>query len=91
MATLPTRYSLSTFFGQTSYTRSSLTAGSEVLKEFSFLFVHGFPPKPLWLIPANIYQTDLFSVPVAAFIIENYKQLQPNSSDTIVQLLPQIS
>lgn len=35
--------------------------------------------------------TGLFSATVAAFIIESYKQLQPNSSDTTVLLLAQIS
>ncbi|KAH8983946.1 hypothetical protein EDB86DRAFT_2746910, partial [Lactarius hatsudake] len=37
------------------------------------------------------FQTGLFSATVAAFIIESYKQLQPNSSDTTVLLLAQIS
>jgi Family of unknown function (DUF6535) len=36
-------------------------------------------------------QTGLFSATVAAFIIESYKQLQSNSSDTTVLLLTQIS
>ncbi|KAF8266282.1 hypothetical protein EI94DRAFT_217344 [Lactarius quietus] len=35
--------------------------------------------------------TGLFSATVAAFIIESYKQLQPNSGDTTVLLLAQIS
>ncbi|KAI0245968.1 hypothetical protein BJV78DRAFT_1136304, partial [Lactifluus subvellereus] len=35
--------------------------------------------------------TGLFSATVAGFIIESYKQLQPNSSDTTVLLLAQIS
>lgn len=35
--------------------------------------------------------TGLFSATVAAFIIESYKQLQPDSSETMVLLLAQIS
>ncbi|KAI0248893.1 hypothetical protein BJV78DRAFT_1284430 [Lactifluus subvellereus] len=63
----------------------------EIPMELSSLFVHGFPLKPLRLIPANVYQTGPFSSPVAAFITEIYKQLQPNSSDTTVLLLTQSS
>ena len=37
------------------------------------------------------FQTGLFSATVAAFIIESYKQLQPDSGDTTVLLLAQIS
>ena len=37
------------------------------------------------------YQTGLFSATVASFIIESYKQLQPDSGNTTVLLLAQIS
>jgi hypothetical protein len=49
--------------------------------------------KPSLVIAADIiaYQTGLFSVTVTAFIIESYKQLRPDSGDTIVLLLAQIS
>ncbi len=50
------------------------------------------PLNPVWLLRLIFaYQTGLFSATVAAFIIESYKQLQPNSSDTTILLLAQIS
>jgi hypothetical protein len=46
------------------------------------------------LVPLTWYeyfQTGLFSATVTVFIIGSYKQLQPNSSDTVILLLAQIS